>query len=214
MRPGLRRRFLNVSIAARLAVLCLLSPACDRFRSRGEPAPAEARPLSTATAAGSAAWLRSTGPPAEWAPNCRLNLGCPAVTPLPTCNGESMGLPVADLARLAPALAGKVVSLRGPLGVKGGLQTMKMCPTAEGERGRACCNSSSSSVIVGALPDAVMGAGSCGGDESAQCCDLPAFGQTVIMTGRLVRLDTWPPFWTIERAKLCQVANNSSKRSN
>jgi len=70
------------------------------------------------------------------------------------CNGVSTGLPVADLDRLAPALVGKVVSVRGPLGLEGGLQTMKMCSTEEGEISGGCCNSSSSSVIVGAPPDA------------------------------------------------------------
>src|SRR4051812_12288906 len=121
-----RRRLLRASTPARLVALSMVAPpwgACSRVSTREEPT-VEARPLATATAVGNAAWLRGKGPPIEWASDCRWNLDCPAVKPLPTCGAEVTGVSVAELARQAPAMAGKVVSVRGPLGVEGGTRTM------------------------------------------------------------------------------------------
>ena len=112
---------------------------------------------------------------------------------------------MSELGRLPSSRPGEVVSVRGPLGVQGEMQSLVKCPTSD--VGQNCCNAASSLVVVGVPPDVVAGAGRCGGDESAQCCTVPAFGQTVVMTGKLVRVEGETPPWRIENGVLCVPTN-------
>lgn len=50
----------------------------------------------------------------------------------------------------------------------------------------------------------------CAGDESRACCNAPAYGQTVVVTGRLEREhDSWgngSGLWQLASASVCQEA--------
>jgi hypothetical protein len=52
---------------------------------------------------------------------------------------------------------------------------------------------------------ALIDGASCKGDDSRLCCDLPAYGQFVIVVGRLKRTGGW---WSLADATICTGAKN------
>jgi hypothetical protein len=78
-------------------------------------------------------------------------------------------------------MRGERVSVRGALGLALGGISFVAC------RKDTCCNGRNLEVFVGGLPNGVRLEGLlCGGDESRVCCPVPAFGQTVVATGKIV----------------------------
>jgi hypothetical protein len=97
------------------------------------------------------------------------------------------------------------VSLRGTLGVNSILTTEKGCSATDGH---ACCNTRSGPVVLGGASTTIILHGlGCDGDESALCCNAPAYGQTVVATGRLeVNAQRQLPthsMWRLKDVTLC-----------
>lgn len=92
--------------------------------------------------------------------------------------------------------------MSGPLGVGRSFQTLVGCTP------HTCCNSTSAPIIIAgaATPLSLAGLG-CRGDESAACCNAPAYGQTVIADGTLAPEDAdvtgANEAWQLRDAKLC-----------
>jgi hypothetical protein len=110
---------------------------------------------------------------------CIDKVGCPEPQPLPTCDPALVGCK--ELAtpetfhERARKLEGKKLAVRGQLVRLRSLTTKLECP--EG----SCCNRSRAVLAIGSAGDAVnlldgdaLGVFSCMGDESANCCVLPA----------------------------------------
>jgi hypothetical protein len=95
------------------------------------------------------------------------------------------------------ALNGQIVHVRGPLGVHGFGKTLMGCEATDGE---GCCNGVWGHIVLGGEQFLELPGLGCSGDDSAQCCDAPAFGQTVVATGLLVAT-------RLEGAKLCVEPN-------
>jgi hypothetical protein len=94
--------------------------------------------------------------------------------------------------------------VRGRLGLIGWASS-----TAKGCIKETCCNMVS--VPVGLFDDGdsfvAIADARCGGDESRLCCELPAYGQFVVVTGTLM-----PPYskrwWTLANAEICVAAES------
>jgi len=125
--------------------------------------------------------------PEHWASRCAIHSPCTPFKQLPHCTPN---LSVLD--RLPSSLAeleGQTIAVRGSLSLGSMVTTAVACraPTRL-HPGKNCCNALGAQAIIHAGNGAVGLDGlGCGGDESRQCCDVPAFGQTVVAAGRLRR---------------------------
>jgi hypothetical protein len=92
-------------------------------------------------------------------------------------------------------------SVRGSLGIHGGSMSQTAC-FAPGGGKPACCNGSTGTVILDGVPAPLKLEGLfCAGDESETCCNAPAYGQTVVATGRLKRSSSG---WTLSEPTVCE----------
>lgn len=97
-----------------------------------------------------------------------------------------------DAFRLDGVREGDRVVVRGPLWIGGPMISTKVdCPPNH------CCNNFGATVTIGAL---VLEQAGCVGDDSAVCCSVPAFGENVIATGVVKRIDSE---WTLVSPVLC-----------
>lgn len=144
--------------------------------------------------------------PTGWSAGCMIHRGCTlAPSPLTACAANVTPTDWAELLASVTALSGQLVSVRGVLGVSGGGMTLMGCSAPDG---RACCNHSNAQVVLGGASTTLSLEGFfCTGDESAQCCNAPAYGETVIATGRLEPLpgEVGPsqPTWKLSGVSLC-----------
>ena len=117
----------------------------------------------------------------RFGPNCLIHRVCPGPPrTLSPCPADPAARSAAELVAAGATLSGRIVHARGPLGVGMREQTLVGCA------GR-CCNHSSAPIVLGAGPSKWVRLPelACSGDESRACCNAPAYGQTVIVTGRL-----------------------------
>jgi hypothetical protein len=134
-----------------------------------------------------------------------------APSPLSECASDEDAPSLwSDLWRSAAALKGRIVHVRGALGVGGIMSTMVGC------HGGACCNHLGGDVLLGSPRDTVGPALGlrglfCAGDESGLCCNAPAYGETVVATGRLVEDDESPlrGGWHLEDVALCRAGGRA-----
>lgn len=148
---------------------------------------------------------------ARWAPGCQIHHDCSlVVSGLAKCAHlrSSWWRRVASLGRAiftekdwwwgiaavrrpsevlaaASALEGRVIRVRGRLGVGPMFSSSKGCGQ---EAGRVrCCNRAGGEVIVsdGARVIRIDGL-YCHGDDSRSCCNVPAYGQEVVTSGTLL----------------------------
>jgi hypothetical protein len=117
----------------------------------------------------------------SWSDRCLIRRGCATtLKAAPPCAPGTAARSADAILADAKKLAGKVVQVRGPLGVGGQMTSLVGCGP------RQCCNETAGPVVLGGgarlLPLAGLG---CAGDDSASCCNAPAFGQTVVASGRL-----------------------------
>jgi hypothetical protein len=55
----------------------------------------------------------------------------------------------------------------------------------------------------------------CSGDESEACCNAPAYGQSIVAMGQLVRAETYDPRasgWKLAHAKLCSEVQGGGRQ--
>jgi hypothetical protein len=78
------------------------------------------------------------------------------------------------------------------------------------EVGCQCCNRLGAGVVLGGASGTLaLSMLSCGGDDSALCCNVQAYGQVVVAIGRLTPVSsTHPssppdPKWTLDGVRLC-----------
>jgi hypothetical protein len=134
--------------------------------------------------------------------SCQVHRGCDTRTQrLPICApDQKTAKPWADLQAGPTWLVNTVIRTRGHL-----LINRNTFSTFVGCQPGACCNRHSTSLELGPGPDPLRLKGhGCVGDESRQCCDLPAYGQEVVVSGRL----QWSKMisaWEIQADSICEV---------
>jgi hypothetical protein len=140
--------------------------------------------------------------PAGWESGCLVRQGCTLpVKPVLACATIPAGLHDVDALATSSALSGQNVSLRGVLGVGAMLHTMMDCGAD-----RACCNHVGGPVVLGGSSGAAVALSGffCTGDDSAACCNAPAYGQTVVATGHLEPNSRgMGPRWILTGATMC-----------
>ena len=152
-------------------------------------------------------------------PNCQIHRPCPKlVQRIPPCVDDSdAGRPASEILAKTESVAGGKVRVRGVLGV-GGLRPSPNGFFTGGTRCNpavSCCRDLWTPALIGG-PDSALAIDrhGCAGDESRACCDLPAFGQQVIATGRLERerQDLTTVGWRLVDASVCEVRGSSPHR--
>ncbi|HEV3192969.1 MAG TPA: hypothetical protein VGY54_20825 [Polyangiaceae bacterium] len=149
-----------------------------------------------------------------WSDGCMARRGCTVVPGhVPRC---AKGISVqgwSDLLASAETLSEKVVHVRGPIGVAS-------MSTRLGVRACSkpmCCNSMAGSVVLGGAPRTLGLEGLfCAGDISLACCNAPAYGETLLATGRLTRESSPTGFaasgWTLTDVSLCTEGPSADPR--
>lgn len=123
--------------------------------------------------------------PEGWSASCLINRGCNYGAPaLERCAPALKISNWSDLANTADQHLNQRISVRGPLGVGALFRTAVGCQARDG---RACCNRVGGPIVLGGPITLPLHGLSCGGDESLSCCNAPAYGQSVVATGTLVR---------------------------
>jgi hypothetical protein len=170
-------------------------------------------PMRFATRVGNTALL-DVGEKEAWPRACQIWSACLPLKTLPVCDA-SLQLVAADdiTATRAPGPPGARVAVRGPLGLFGGIVQAPGC-----DRTKRCCTRRTAHAFLGTAPRGVflrdMG---CVGDESRQCCDLPAFGEELVATGTLLaipgELRIAGIAWELEQVELCRFRGGSPNGS-
>jgi hypothetical protein len=172
--------------------------------------------FETATPPSEVAAYGIGGSPDEWGDDdCVIRRGCtlrPAtVPPCPSTRDGDFGFEDAptwaDLVGSAQQHEGQIVRVRGSLKIQQtSMSTQMICFAPGSAEKRACCEVSSGIIVLDGVPGPLALDGLfCGGDESETCCNAPAYGQTVVVTGRLTRSPSrWTSGWTIAEPTLCE----------
>jgi hypothetical protein len=147
---------------------------------------------------------------------CLVHRPCAPIAPLPACEKGIQPIEGSALQAYPLAARGERVSVRGALGLALGGITFAACNKD------TCCNGRNLKVFVGGIPNGARLEGLlCGGDESRVCCPVPALGQTVVATGKLVdeyerKVKELGGHWALAEATLCTetpaVTSKPSKR--
>ena len=125
-----------------------------------------------------------------WPASYAIHRRCASpMQPMPKCPAGTTGETWSNLAPRASALLGKRITVRDRLFV-GAWATSPGQPV-RGVLRIARIDRSSIVLGDGDPPLSLRDGHDCEGDESRLCCDLPAFGQTVVATGTLGRSNEW-----------------------
>ncbi len=125
-----------------------------------------------------------------FAPSCLVREGCdygPARVPACTPN-----LQIEDWSALrgsAAAFVGKVVNVRGAVAVGPTSSTLKGCVNRNSSD-YVCCNRAGATVVLGDAPALALAGQFCSGDDSALCCNAPAYGDILVASGHLEKSDS------------------------
>jgi hypothetical protein len=144
--------------------------------------------------------------PSRYSAACLIRTGCDFGPPAtPRCDA---GLRVSNWSELtrSPSMSapvGTTVSVRGTIGVG------KMFSTAIGCRaddGTACCNRVGGAISIAGTPPLQLEGLFCSGDESQVCCNAPAYGQSLVATGKLEQgtNHAGEKIWKLVGATLCE----------
>jgi hypothetical protein len=146
--------------------------------------------------------------PRTSAKGCLVHGTCKPFAPLEPCPKSVRPVEASALGSFVPAEIGESMSVRGRLSVGPGVTSAVSCRQAAGAP-KNCCNSISLKVFVGDIPNGARLEGlTCGGDESRLCCEVPAFGQVVVATGKVIKesdsmLVSRGVRWSLSDVKLC-----------
>jgi hypothetical protein len=137
--------------------------------------------------------------------DCLIHRGCATtLIPIRPCAPGLHPRDVADLLASAETNSGQEVSVRGPLGVGSATDAMTGAVNS--------CRSDmvGAPVVLGGATGTIgLPFLSCGGDSSALCCNVQAYGQLVVATGRLTPVSgrqsssAPDPKWTLDGMSLC-----------
>lgn len=144
------------------------------------------------------------GDPSHYSASCLIRTGCDfGPPPTPHCDAGTRVSSWNELARSASASAGTTVSVRGTIGVGTLHSTLVGCKAPDGI---ACCNRVGGSVLLAGNPPLSLEGMYCSGDDSQACCNAPAYGQTVVATGKLERVDhgSRESTWKLVAPTLCE----------
>lgn len=123
---------------------------------------------------------------------CMKERGCPTFAVLPKCEPGLQTKPLAEVLENRNQLLGQKLSVRGPLHQSAGC-TEKGCPDDY-----PCCNHCRGEISLGKVSStytylslknsdaAVAESFVCQGDDTLVCCQYPADGEEVVVTGTLV----------------------------
>jgi hypothetical protein len=145
-----------------------------------------------------------TSNPDVWSASCIARRGCTqTASSLARCDRSLVARDWSALSVSADAMAGQVISVRGVLGVGPASSGPDIACAAPD--GLACCHRSLAHVVLGGASLLVLDGYSCRGDDSQLCCNAPAYGQLVVATGRLGRMDTRfaDAKWQLSDVALC-----------
>jgi hypothetical protein len=166
------------------------------------------RLAGVATRVGQSA-VYDSGRPERFGKPCRIWSPCPALSPLKRCDPGLRPTAATDLEGPTPPVpSGERIVVRGALRLLRGKITEVWC-----DNSHKCCNMASSNVFIGDPPRGAFLQYGCGGDESRQCCNAPAFGQEVVVSGTLVprsRGEWDGGYWRITDAELCDPSTEKA----
>ncbi len=156
--------------------------------------------------------------------DCLIDRNCTKATQvLPICDAKQGPLELSDVFMRAEALNGTRIVVTGALGISdvisdqvgmecGPYEADGMTPDESRGGGHGsdyCCQEAQGPVVLatrnGYLPlEGVL----CSGDRSRMCCNVPARGQKVLVTGTLVWRDyvqSLGPSWALAQPEICEV---------
>ena len=155
----------------------------------------------------------------RWKQDCQIRQVCPEpVRKVPRCARAEQARTAREVLEAASSLAGQIVRVRGGLAVgeygprAGWSLVDTICDPAVG-----CCRRLSAPVVVGDDDHALtVDRMRCTGDESRICCNAPAYGQTVVVTGRLRRVPNLvtrdEARWYLADARACEDPSGGPDR--
>lgn len=166
------------------------------------PLPIALEPLPKVTETAVVASENASG----YSASCLVRKGCDfGPAPLSACAPD---LPASDWETLrgsAKAHIGELVHVRGPVAVGSQLSTAMGCQAPDGI---GCCNGTIAAVVLGAAPALRLDGLFCEGDGSAACCNAPAYGDTLVASGRLAakaeQFDTRLSGYSLTGVTLCK----------
>lgn len=171
-----------------VATVCSCRESKRPVKARAQPPERSEFPLYTAKPIGNSAVLDFAPPGGSWPSHCRAHQDCPLFAALPRCSADLHVMEAGELGASPPTRVGERLAVRGELVVGDGPGNLGLCT-------RRCCWGYMTPVFVGRPPRAILLADvQCKGDESRVCCDVPAFGQSVVAVGVLqeARFDATP----------------------
>jgi hypothetical protein len=142
--------------------------------------------------------------PSRYSAACLVRTGCDfGPPPTPHCDAGLKASDWSELARSASTSAGTTVSVRGTIGVGKMFSTMKGCTASDGI---ACCNRAGAPILLAGTPPLRLEGMYCTGDDSQVCCNAPAYGQTLIATGKLEQAESrsGEKVWKLVGSTLCE----------
>jgi hypothetical protein len=125
---------------------------------------------------------------ARYSAKCLVHRGCDVgPAPVPACPADIQATDWSALRGTAATHLGELVSVRGAVAVGPIPWALSACGARAD--GIGCCGWGNGPVVLGSAPALRLAGLSCAGDESLLCCNGPAYGETLIASGRLEKND-------------------------
>jgi hypothetical protein len=150
------------------------------------------------------------GLPGAFIPGCGVERKCARVAAtLPSCSASETSRSVSAALKDAESSDQRLVTVRGELGLGLGSEL----PLGVGGCGASgelsCCPPESSAIVIrDGTAQLFIDGRRCSGDRSRMCCDTPAFGQPVLVRGRLTfrtEFRTLGAAWVLTETTLCEL---------
>jgi hypothetical protein len=145
--------------------------------------------------------------PSHYSAACLIRTGCNfGPPPTPRCDAGLLVRNWSDLARSSTS-AGTTVSVRGTIGVGKMSGSMMGCGASDGI---GCCNRMAGRIFMAGAsagtPTLQLEGFYCSGDDSQVCCNAPAYGQSLVATGKLEQRENGrgEKVWKLVAPTLCE----------